>query len=153
MYFVNFLQKNINNLLEANIENLECDTITNNTADECIIVNDTLENNTESNIVDAVQSIENNTAECMTILTISDTCTSKKGKEKQKEKCEEIIKKQKLCMIRMQKKMKAMKYMIHSLRQKVNNDKSDKYKKALYEIFTEDQITALCTKTQKRPKN
>lgn len=38
-------------------------------------------------------------------------------------------------MIRMQKKMKAMKYKIHSLQQKLNNNK---YKKALHRIFNED---------------
>lgn len=143
-------QKSINNMLQANIEDLEYNTITNNTA-ECIIVDDTLENNTECNFVDAVQStIKNNTAECMIILmtSTSDTCTSEYEQEKkeQKEKCEKIIKKQKLHMIRMQKKMKAMKYMIPSLQQKVNNDK---YKKALHGIFNGDQIAALCTKTQR----
>lgn len=144
-------QSIINIMLQSNIEDLESNTVKNIT--ESIIVNDIPEYNTENNIVDTVHSIiENNTAKCTTVLTTStsDTCISEseernKTKE-EKEKCEEKIKKQTLRMIRMQKKMKAMKYIILSLQRKVNNDK---YRKALYGIFNEDQITALCTKKQR----
>lgn len=89
-------------MLLSNQKSLECDT--KNTVDECVIVNDISEDNIESDNVNAVHStIENNTAEC--IILASDTGSSKFDKyKKQKEKLEETIKKQKLHMIRMQKK-------------------------------------------------
>lgn len=94
-----------------------------------------MECNIQSNIVNSIcNSIENNT---------------EYKKRKEEVKCEEIIKKQKLHMIQMQKKIKTIKYAIPSLQQKINNNK---YKKALHGIFNEDQIAALCTKNQ-RGKN
>ncbi|XP_071565386.1 uncharacterized protein [Temnothorax nylanderi] len=140
---------------QPSIEDLECNT-TKNTA-ECITVNVIPECNAESNIVDAVDTstMENNEIikeECVTVLTAStsDTCTSeseklKELKEKQKEKYDELIK-QRLNIIRMRKKIRALEYMKQSLQHKIKNDK---YMKALRRIFNEDQIAALCTKSQR----
>ncbi|XP_071633680.1 uncharacterized protein [Temnothorax longispinosus] len=132
---------------QPSVEDFECDT-TKNTA-ECITVNVIPECNTESNIVDAADAstVENNETikeECATVLT---ACTSEyeKLKKEQKEKYEELMK-QRLNIMRMRKKIKALQYMKQSLQHKIKNDR---YMKALRRIFNEDQIAALCTKSQR----
>lgn len=70
-----------------------------------------------------------------------------KKDEEENEKYKELIKKQQLRLITMRKKMKALRFTIRMLKNKINNDK---YKKALNIIFNEDQIRALSNKNRTR---
>lgn len=67
-----------------------------------------------------------------------------KMKKKNSKKFKELINKQHLRLIIMQKKMKTLRYTNRMLKNKINNN--DKYKKAINLIFNEDQINALFKK-------
>lgn len=74
-----------------------------------------------------------------------------KMKKKSIRRCKELINKQHLGLIIMQKKMKTLQYTNRMLKNKINNN--DKYKKAINLIFNEDQINALFKKRTRNWSN
>ncbi|CAL1680879.1 unnamed protein product [Lasius platythorax] len=102
------------------------------------------EDNETNNVQNKDYQILNDISEPSTSAAyISSVDKSDKEKKCRQGRLEEIIRRQQLSLIKMRRKMKALRNTVQTLKSKVNNDK---YRKALSSIFTKDQIEVLFTK-------